>query len=201
MRLFAALELPDHVRQALSDWWMNAGGYLDAAAWRHVPAYQWHLTLAFYGDVSGSDADDLAEALLACAAESRPLRLKTGGCGLFPGPQRPRVFWAGVDDDGEGRQLKHLARCCRRSGHATVRARRAREAAFRGHVTMARSGIRAGAVDAGRLNRILPVPELHWLAERLCLFQSILHPDGVRYRRLEAFELGKDGKARGNYVR
>ena len=201
MRLFAALELPDHVRQALIDWWADACAYLDSDAWRRVPPHQWHLTLAFFGDVTGHDAEDLAEALLACASESPFVSLKTGGCGLFPRPQRPRVFWAGVDDQGDAGDLKHLARCCRRAGHATVRGRRASEAAFRGHVTLARSGIHVRAMDGEKLNLMLPVPQIHWRAERLCLFQSILRPEGAQYRRLETFELGKDARARGNYVR
>ncbi len=197
MRLFAALDVPDVVKIPLSDWWENARAHLDAEDWRHVSSHHWHLTLAFYGDISGDDAADLAESLTDCALESPVLNLKTDACGVFPGLQRPRVFWAGVEDAGEASDLKYLARCCRRVGHATVRKRNARETAFRAHITMARCRAYAKALDAEDLVLMPPVPQISWSADSISLFQSLLQPDGVQYWRLETFKF----KARGNYVR
>jgi 2'-5' RNA ligase len=197
MRLFAALDIPDHVNESLSDWWADAYIHLNTKDWRHVPPHHWHLTLAFYGDVAGSDVDDLAESLVDCATRSPVLSLKTEAYGVFPSPRRPRVFWAGVEDAGEASDLKHLARCCRRAGHATVRKRNAKETAFRAHITVARSRAHAKALDTDRLGLMPPVPQISWNADGISLFQSILLPDGAQYRRLETFKF----KTRGNYVR
>jgi 2'-5' RNA ligase len=197
MRLFAALDIPDHVRESLSDWWEDACMHLDAKDWRHVAPHRWHLTLAFYGDVAGSDADDLAESLADCATQSPALSLETEAYGVFPRPRRPRVFWAGVADVGAGSDLKHLARCCRRVGHATVRKRNAKESAFRAHITVARCRANARALDADCLGLMPPLPQINWCVDSLSLFQSLLHPDGAQYRRLETFKF----KTRGNYVR
>jgi 2'-5' RNA ligase len=197
MRLFAALDIPDRVRGSLSDWWEDACTHLGAKDWRHVPPHKWHLTLAFYGDVAGDDKEDLAESLAGCAIQSPALSLRTEGCGVFPGPGRPRVFWAGVADVGAGSDLKHLTRCCRWVGHATVRKRTARESAFRAHITVARCRANAKALDSDYLGLMPSAPQVSWYADSLSLFQSILQPDGVLYRRLETFEF----KARGNYVR
>ncbi len=188
MRLFAALELPDFVRESLSDWWQDACTRLDAKEWRHVPPHHWHLTLAFYGEVSGDDAADLAESLADCALQSPILKLKTEAYGLFPRPHRARVFWAGVADAGEASDLKHLARCCRRVGHATVRKRNAKETAFRAHITMARCRAKARVVDSESLASMPPVPQLDWCVDSLSLFQSLLQADGAQYRRLETFK-------------
>jgi len=188
MRLFAALDIPDFVRESLSDWWEDASIHLDAKHWRHVAPYQWHLTLAFYGDVAGQDTDDLSESLAACATQSPVLSLKTEAIGVFPRPRRPRVFWAGATDAGTGSDLKHLARCCRRVGHATVRKRNAKESAFRAHITMARCRANARALDIDCLGLMPPLPQINWCVDSLCLFQSLLHPDGVQYRRLETFK-------------
>jgi len=187
MRLFVAVELPDDVIEALSDWWLEASGYLKVSDWRPVPPHLWHLTLAFYGDVCAYDADDLSEQLYACAENMSPLQLCTGSFGVFPKLSRPRVFWAGVEDADGRKSLKHLAHCCRRAGHATVRKRTAKEAAFRGHITLARARAYPKGMVADVVNMIPKVPEIRWCADYLSLFQSILRPEGPQYRRLETF--------------
>jgi len=187
MRLFAALELPEDVVNALVMWWQEASVFLPSTDWRSVPPHLWHLTLAFYGDVGADDADDLSEQLSECAALSPSLCLQTGGFGVFPSPVHPRVFWAGVDAVGDDKLLKRLAHCCRRAGHATVRKRSAKEAAFRAHITLARARCQVKPLAGESLLKLPPVPEIQWSADHLSLFQSILRPEGPQYRRLEIF--------------
>ena len=116
MRLFAALDLPDDIRHDLAAWWTVACVHLPPAEWRDVPRHHWHITLAFYGDVEGGEVDDLAEALAECSAAASPMGLHIEGCGVFPRPSRSRVFWAGVEQQQGGKDLRHLARCCRQAG-------------------------------------------------------------------------------------
>lgn len=186
MRLFAALEIPEDVKQEISLWWQLIYPRLGSDLWRAVLPHQWHMTLAFYGDVSGRDADDLAEMLAICADASPRLQLCLTSCGIFPQACRPRVFWAGVQPLSADPALKHLARCCRRAGHVTVRNRTAREAPFRAHITLARANGHVPALLD--FQTLPPVPELCWQADHLCLFQSILHADGAQYCQLERFE-------------
>ena len=201
MRLFAAIELPDDVVDELNQWWQAAQRCLKPSDWRPVSPHLWHLTLAFYGDVDGYDADDLAEALLQSAAENPALLLHSEACGFFPRPARPRVFWAGVSDADHGKSLKRLSHCCRHAGHATVRRRSARESAFRGHITVARSRGYPAPLTPADIELMPEVPTINWCADRLSLFQSILQPDGPQYRRLETFELkGSSHRTRGKYV-
>jgi len=189
MRLFAAIDLSEPAIEALADWQAEALSLLPSAEWRGVLPHLWHLTLAFYGDVDGNDADDLAEALDACAGDCPQLSLAINGFGLFPKVARANVFWAGVEESAEGDRLRHLARCCRRAGHATVRARTAKERAFRAHITVARARGRVGALDAASLLVMPELPRQTWCAESFSLYQSILRPEGPQYRRLERFKL------------
>lgn len=169
--------------------------------WRPVSPYLWHLTLAFYGEVSGFEADNIAEELLQCTFDVTPFRLKTAACGLFPKPSKARVFWVGVEEDSDCSSLKHLARCCRRAGHATVRKRTARESAFQPHITVVRSITDHEAVDLQQLQMMADVPELNWHADRVNLYQSISGQKGPQYRRLEIFELNSSRfRTRGKYV-
>ncbi len=194
MRLFAAIEMPEPVIDEISTWWQGACLHLPAAEWRDIPKQNWHLTLAFFGDIPGQDVNVLAEALAACAQETSSIRLKLGNPGVFPGENRARVFWLGVEDvadDATGAgKLKALARCCRRAGRATLRKRTAKEEPFRGHVTLARKRGFSAPLTAETLAGIPQPTEAKWTANRLALFQSELHRDGARYRILEEFSLG-----------
>jgi 2'-5' RNA ligase len=219
MRLFAALETPYAITEEIHAWWLEASGQLNIGDWRDVPARNWHLTLAFYGDAEGSEVDDLAEALAEYVKGTTkeplksgriregeepgvngPIRLKTTGFGAFPRFSRPRVLWAGVDDLKGSGELKEMARCCRRAGRATVRKgkskRSAKESPFKGHITLARGSEFTAPIDAETVAGMPPFPKLEWSVESLSLFQSTLHPDGAKYRRLEEFRF--EGK---RYVR
>jgi len=196
MRLFAAIEIPEHVCNELATWWTEASLHLPAGEWRDVALRNWHMTLAFYGEMSGSDKNGsdvnaLAEALDSCAAGTPPLELIIGSgsadCGAFPRSARPRVFWAGVSSNQQTKDLKNLARCCRRAGHATLRKRTAKERPFRGHITLARAGDFATPLTAECWQRLPTMPQLTWKASSLTLFASRLRPEGAQYRRVEEF--------------
>jgi len=196
MRLFAALDLSDEVRDEIAAWWTAAGIVLPAGEWRDVAKRNWHLTLAFYGEVGGDELDDLAEMLADVAAQASPFLLQTGDCGVFPTSARPRVFWmgAGVGDGmGEqagstGRELKHLARCCRQAGHVTLRKHTAKSELFRGHITLARAIPEASPLQAEIWQSLPELQVQTWTADTLCLYASELRPHGPLYRLVEAFE-------------
>jgi 2'-5' RNA ligase len=190
MRLFAAIELPAEARDAVAAWWAGASLYLQVGEWRDVPKPNWHLTLAFYGEVNGNDVDDLAEALAECAGRFSPLNLRFSECGVFPGLTRPKVFWLGVED--EENRLRHLARCCRQAGHATVRKSSAKENAFHGHITLARRRDLPGPLAPEVFAHMPSVPETGWCADRFSLIRSQLHHDGARYRVVEDFDIAGD---------
>jgi len=189
MRLFAAIEMPEAVIDEIAAWWQGACLRLPAGEWRDAPKQNWHLTLAFYGDVAGQDVDILTESLAACAYEISPIELKLGDPGVFPHENRARVFWLGVEDAIGAGKLKAFSRCCRQAGHATLRKRTAKEEPFRGHITLARRRGFPASLAAEVLADMPQPPEAAWTANRLALFQSELQRSGARYRLLETFEL------------
>src|SRR6185369_3311627 len=88
MRLFIAIELPDHYKKALGELRTAIPG----ARW--VAAEQIHLTLAFLGGVDEDTAGRLIAGLAGIQAAKFELSLTGTGC--FPNRQRPRVVWVGV---------------------------------------------------------------------------------------------------------
>ena len=189
MRLFAALDIPFHVRETLAEWWQKAALALDADDWRLMPERNWHLTLAFYGEVSGQACDALSDALHEYLQLCVPPSLHFSHVGVFPRPARPRTCWIGVEDNNSSGQLKQLARCCRQAGHATLRKHSAREEAFRGHITLARARGYPPPFTPEQWQHMPDVPVVTWTPIYLYLFRSWLRPEGAHYACVEKFSI------------
>jgi 2'-5' RNA ligase len=131
MRLFAAIDPPpvalEHLDRALH----RRGRDL-----RWTPTDQWHVTLAFYGEVGQATAEELSVRLRRAAARTPTLALQIKGGGCFPRrPDAARVLWAGVDGD-----LDILARLAERGAAAGRRCGLAlQRRAFIPHLTLARA--------------------------------------------------------------
>ena len=97
MRLFVAILPPPEALDELAE----AAAPLRQAApelrWSGRP--QWHLTLAFLGDVNERVLADLTARLERAAARHSVQNLAFAGGGAFPSPRRARVLWAGVRAD------------------------------------------------------------------------------------------------------
>lgn len=89
MRLFTAIEIPAAIRGELD----TLKGGLHSARW--IDPSDYHLTLAFIGDVDAHHAADIDAALSGIDRHAFSLRLD--GVGVFGG-EKPRALWAGVTD-------------------------------------------------------------------------------------------------------
>lgn len=152
--------------------------------WRPVPQEQWHLTLAFLGDVAEGALAELRGRLGRAAGRSGPLVCGLAGAGAFPSAGRARVLWAGVSGDRDGlvRLAERVSAAARRTGIAVE------ERSHRPHLTVARArlprGVDATAVIAAmqfHSGPLEPVPEI-------VLVRSDLG-SGVRHERLAAWPL------------
>jgi len=185
-RLFIAVPVPGETRAAMVDWL----GSWDARrrGWRPVRAEGIHLTLRFLGDTDPGIVPGLAEALAGVGAASRPAALVGAGWGVFPGPARPRVLWAGLR--GDPGPLLDLAR---RVEEMAVRLGFPRERRpFRAHLTLARArrdrrpGLPGG--PDSRAPEFGPVP-----VREAVLYRSHLEPAGARYEALARAPVGGEG--------
>ena len=111
MRLFVAIVPPDPVLDEIAwatDEVKNAGHAL-----RWARREQWHVTLAFLGEVDESKLPDLSARLGRAAHRHGSLSLGFSGAGRFDG----RVLWTRVRGDERLRRLaQSVAAAARRSG-------------------------------------------------------------------------------------
>ena len=90
MRAFVALVPPDSVLDELAEHVAPIRAAHPDLRW--TPAAQWHLTLAFLGEVDEAVLPDLTERLARAARRHRPVSLALNGGGRFG----DRVLWTRV---------------------------------------------------------------------------------------------------------
>jgi 2'-5' RNA ligase len=139
---------------------------------RLVPDDQWHLTLAFLGDVPDAEVDRAVAAVGSTAAGQGPASIRIAGGGSF-GRGRFTVLWAGLT--GEIERVHGLADDLRRH------LRRAKvpfdHKPMRAHITVARPGDRlTPAEQAGDLATLTAYEGPEWTVGEIRLMRSHLGP-------------------------
>ena len=175
MRTFIALELS----RGLADGTAGLARQLSSVVrGRFSPRENYHLTLAFLGEIGEVQARDAVAVLDAACAGAVPVELRPEGLGHFGRPS-DATLWLGIAATPE------LVALCDRVRSELERAGIPfDDKPFRPHITLARRA---------RLPRG-PLPELTFPlpteAARVTLFKSTLTQDGPIYKELYTVKLG-----------
>ena len=168
IRLFAAIELPHEIGEAL----VRRQQGIPKARWR-TPE-QMHITLRFFGEVAESTAADIDGELRGVSGS--PMDLSLQGVGSFGEGRQLRALWAGVSENPALRQL--ASRC---EGAARRAGLKPEAKTYRPHVTLAY----LKRADPGRVgawiqgHNLLRSPSFR--ADWFGLYSSWSSPDGNRY--------------------
>ncbi|MBW3578833.1 MAG: RNA 2',3'-cyclic phosphodiesterase [Actinobacteria bacterium] len=183
-RLFVALTVPQEVAEPLDGALRPLREARDDLAW--TPPANWHVTLAFLGQVA-RDPGEVVDALrpVAAAAPSA-IGLKLSPAGRFG----RRVLWVGITDQPAGvvAGLGHSAQAALAAADLPVD-----DKDVHPHLTLARARTRrsAGGVDA-RLVAAVPELSAMWSAHDLAVMESVRAGRGRpnRYDSLARVVLG-----------
>lgn len=96
LRAFIAIELPQHLQEAIEKQTTRLRQVLGTDLIRWVPAQNMHLTLKFLGDIASTHVDFLKQLLTREATQHSQFDLQIGGLGSYPNSRRPRVLWVGL---------------------------------------------------------------------------------------------------------
>jgi 2'-5' RNA ligase len=182
VRVFVALAPPDDAKDELAGALRSAYREYPDLRWNRIE--DWHITLAFLGELPVTAVPALRPVLAGLAGSRPPVRLGLRGGGHFD----ERLLWCGIEGELEGlhllaREVRSLVRAC---GVEFL------ERPLRPHLTLARARrdgqadvVRASAGLAGFVGR-------PWQAERLHLVGSNFGrgPGVIRYRDIEAWRFG-----------
>jgi 2'-5' RNA ligase len=188
VRSFIAIELPVDLVTRLRNF--QAG--LNSPKLRYV---KWvdpgsmHLTLKFLGSVDAGRLESIKEAAATAVRSQHPFELTTGSIGFFPGPQRARVFWLGLEGDTEelGRLQQGIDRAMAGLGFE-IESR-----PFTAHLTLARLRDECSGAErlefAGMVRPAVFEPGPPIQVQAVALMRSQLTPRGALYTRLAEFPM------------
>ncbi len=189
-RTFIAIEVPDPQRDDLERLRRRLEPELAGARW--VSRSQYHVTLAFLGDVPTADLDAACRALGEATGKVEPFTMLLKGLGAFPRPSRPRTLWARFEGPG----LATLERLHREIGQALQRIghRPDDHDRFSPHVTLARFKTGPGRPNAPDLTERLQ-QYAGWATDpfeigEVVTFASELRAEGPVYTPLSRPRLG-----------
>lgn len=169
MRLFFGLDIDPDTCLEIAGWRDRMLPPLD----RPVPARNFHITLAFLGDVEPSAQEAVEHEALAVAAS--PFELRLDELGYFP---KPGILWM-----GPSRVPQALSRLARETDSAARRAGiHPGKRAFQPHLTLARRCRVPPPASS------LP-PDFELAFTHFTLFESITGKTGVRYQPLASWPL------------
>ncbi|MFD7491053.1 RNA 2',3'-cyclic phosphodiesterase [Streptomyces sp. NPDC059832] len=182
VRVFIALAPPDHAKEELARELRTAYDTHPQMRWNRIE--DWHITLAFLGELPVETVPALRPALADLAADHQSLRLALRGSGVFD----DRVLWSGIDGDlDELHMLAADVRTAVKNCGVTFE-----ERPLRPHLTLARArrGDRSSAEEIAE--RLAGFTGSRWSAERLHLVGSNVGRSRgpIHYRDIEAWALG-----------
>jgi 2'-5' RNA ligase len=182
LRVFVALAPPDEAKDELARALAPAYARFPRLRWNRIE--DWHITLAFLGELPAT-AVPLLRSVLAVRAASHPaLQLALRGGGHFD----ERLLWSGIDGELEGlHQLASDVRELVRSCGIEFGSR-----PLRPHLTLARARRDDSASVPQAAAGLTGFVGRPWRAERLHLVGSNIGrgPGPIRYRDIEAWPFG-----------
>ncbi len=176
-RLFASLVPPadalEHLRLAVSTW-TGPGGERPALRW--TDPEQWHVTLAFYGDVPDGAVPEVTAALRTAVGERAAPALRLRGAGSFA----DRTLWVGLAGRSprDTEALAGLLAASTAAGAAVVGGPDDGRERRRAHLTLARAGSgprgRSAPVIAAAVRALAVYAGPVWRPEAVVLVSSRL---------------------------
>jgi len=187
-RLFIALPLSNKVERAL-------GGIIEelsqaGAKVKWVDPHNIHMTVRFLGDTDERLLRDLKKLIDQAASQTNATHVAIDRLGAFPNLKRPRVFWAGLNQDapldGIVAMADEIERGVRELGFELENKK------FKPHLTLARVKYPDGLDRLCRAVRDYTLTPIDISLDRLVLFKSTLTPRGPVYDKFHESALGAE---------
>ena len=180
IRTFLALELPQTVREKLSVHAELISGHDKLQHVRWLPTVNYHLTLAFLGNIEYVLISSLQLKLEQNLSFIKAVPFRFTEIAPFPFSGSPKIVAAMLEHSDELIQLQHnTARCVRALGLSLERRR------FTPHVTLGRLKPRSQKSLAFQPQPIF----LEGVSEKVVIFKSELAPKGAVYTSLGEISL------------
>lgn len=185
MRLFAAIDLPDHAKEQLAATVDELRACRADVRW--VRTDSMHVTLKFLGSVEPREVGSIDAALSRVAGAAAPTRGRLRNVGSFPHLRRPRVLWIGLETDGRALPALHREIDAAMGDLGCKREKRG----FHPHVTLGRVKSNRGLAELREAVESRAGLDLGGVTiDAVTLFESELRRSGAVYTALGRYRLG-----------
>jgi 2'-5' RNA ligase len=186
IRTFIAIELGDHVLQAIASYSRQLQARFPRG-FRWVKPDLMHLTMNFLGDVPLGHINQISQKLEEKSKQILPFQLQIDGTGAFPSWRKPRTIWIGIAHSQKLLDLhKQLESVLVESGIP------AEDRPFSAHLTLCRVSDYADPAAVKQLENLLGstplAANLVWDVHDVVLFKSKLQPGGPVYSILSKYQ-------------
>lgn len=184
IRVFFAVDLPAHTRQAVESCLVEMRKKAKTNAIRWSKIENLHITLHFIGQMQSEHVSRLVDNVKnALSGKSKPIILNVGEVSLFPTPYRPRVIVFTLKEQEE------LAAIAEKVGQGIIQSEyEIEKRPFRGHLTLGRikqpRGVKFNFLSEVALPEFEPI-----VVEDIVLFRSEPQPEGSRYTVIDRIQL------------
>lgn len=189
MRLFVALDIPQHAAAYIADVQQRLRQDLTADRWQSLQNL--HLTLHFLGEVPESLLPAICDDMDIVSAIIQPFTLRVGGFGAFPHAEHPRVLWLGLRGQTDPLKQLHLLLGKRFDLHEGLSYDQKK---YKPHITLARGPrMQGNGLPLMEWNeRYLAIESPRWEVKHVHLYQSELKPEGAVHTILHSSTFDKD---------
>ena len=190
LRVFIAIELSEHVCDAIQKQTTRLRQLLGNDLIRWVPTQNMHLTLKFLGDTATSHLDFIKQLLTREANSHQQFTLQLSGLGAFPNSRRPRLLWIGIHAPADLASLqKSIESGTTRLGYEQE------ERAFSPHLSIGRVRQSLNPPEMQKIRTALDTIQLGNIGtarvDSVHLYRSDLQPSGSIYTKLFSAPLSK----------
>ncbi|MDX1640374.1 MAG: RNA 2',3'-cyclic phosphodiesterase [Balneolaceae bacterium] len=175
MRLFISIDFPDDILGEVRSWLPEQKG------WKKVKNHQMHLTLAFLGDCSGQEKEEIHSVL--SEIDFSPFKIAISGLGAFPNESSPRIIWAGIEPTDP---LMSLQEEISERLQDFIKSKESHS--YIPHITLARKKSRKGINHVVKQNLKRKTTEIELFIDSFHLKESILKSSGSEHHILHTYQ-------------
>jgi RNA 2',3'-cyclic 3'-phosphodiesterase len=180
---FYALELPGEIKEILTEKIERLQEELPFKTWVHPQDL--HITLAFLGNAPEDRLVASSERVEAALNIQTSFEMKIDHLGIFGRKETPRIFWAGLEESQELKEVRNdVFSACLTAGF-TLEKR-----PFSPHITIARKWVGEQPFSTEILESVTPFKneQISFRAERVVLYKTHLGKS-PKYESIKQFPL------------
>jgi 2'-5' RNA ligase len=184
IRCFVAITIPSVVLSEIAKFRANLKRISPEVRWVKVAAI--HVTLKFLGEIEPELVDRIKESLRSISSIAEPFTLTVRGSGCFPSRQKPRVFWLGLEQDGDhslNRIHRWMEDILQKHGFEKEKRR------FSPHLTLGRVKKPQNFTHLFKYMDKHPFAEMSFEVNEIVFMQSILRATGAEYTPIKVYRI------------